>query len=46
VGQLGAIGSLSGEGTQEIGYGINPEARGQGFATEAVGALVAHLATG
>ena len=43
VGQLGSIGSLSDEGTQEIGYGINPEACGQGFATEAVGALVAHL---
>jgi RimJ/RimL family protein N-acetyltransferase len=45
VGQLGAIGRLGDEGTQEIGYGINPEACGQGFATEAVGALAAHLLT-
>lgn len=45
VGQLGAVGRLSSEGTQEIGYGFNPEACGQGFATEALAALAAHLFT-
>ena len=46
VGQLGTMGDLSSEGTFEIGYGFNPEACGQGFATEAVGALAAHLLAG
>jgi ribosomal-protein-alanine N-acetyltransferase len=43
VGQLGTMGGLSDQGAYEIGYGFNPEACGQGFATEAVGALAAHL---
>ena len=30
-------------GEWEIGYGLAPSARGRGFATEAVGALVEHL---
>jgi [ribosomal protein S5]-alanine N-acetyltransferase len=43
VGVVGATGGPSEEGEQEIGYGMNPAAQGNGYATEAVGALVAHL---
>lgn len=43
VGQLGSKGTPSAAGELEIGYGLNPSSWGQGLATEAVGALVAHL---
>lgn len=43
VGQLGAKGEPDARGDLEIGYGLNPDARNQGYATEAVGALVAAL---
>lgn len=43
IGQLGTVGEPDADGTQEIGYGFNDDARGQGFATEAVVALTAHL---
>ncbi|WP_229779620.1 GNAT family N-acetyltransferase [Deinococcus knuensis] len=43
LGQLGVLGGVNGQGEQQIGYGLTPEARGRGYATEAVGALVAHL---
>lgn len=43
VGMLGTKGPPSPDGAQEIGYGFNPAVWGQGLATEAVGALVAHL---
>ncbi|WP_029482169.1 GNAT family N-acetyltransferase [Deinococcus marmoris] len=43
IGQLGSKGRPNAAGELEIGYGLNPEAWGQGLATEAVGALVAHL---
>lgn len=45
VGMLGTKGPPSPDGAQEIGYGFNPAVWGQGLATEAVGALVAHLHT-
>jgi RimJ/RimL family protein N-acetyltransferase len=43
VGMAGAKGGPDENGVQEIGYGMNPSARGRGYATEAVGALVAEL---
>jgi RimJ/RimL family protein N-acetyltransferase len=43
VGMVGAKGGPDRAGTQEIGYGMNPDAQGRGYATEAVGALVADL---
>lgn len=43
LGQLGVVGGVNEQGEQQIGYGLTPEARGRGYATEAVGALVAHL---
>ncbi|GAA0509957.1 GNAT family protein [Deinococcus depolymerans] len=43
LGQLGVKGGVNGQGEQEIGYGLTPEARGRGYATEGVGALVTHL---
>ena len=43
IGTLGAAGALSPDGDQELGYGLIPAARGQGFGTEAVGALCAVL---
>ena len=43
VGTVGCAGGLSPEGDQEIAYGLVPGARGRGVATEAVGALCAHL---
>lgn len=45
IGQLGTVGSPDPGGAQEIGYGFNPEACGQGFATEAVVVLTTHLLT-
>ncbi|GMA14777.1 N-acetyltransferase [Deinococcus metallilatus] len=43
VGQMGAKGTPDAHGDQEIGYGLNPEVWNQGYATEAVSALVAAL---
>ncbi|EYB66783.1 N-acetyltransferase GCN5 [Deinococcus phoenicis] len=43
IGQLGAKGRPDAQGDQEIGYGLNPEAWGQGYATEAARVLVAAL---
>lgn len=43
IGQLGTNSPVDDAGAIEIGYGLNPSAHGQGHATEAVGALVAHL---
>lgn len=43
VGTVGCAGALSPDGDQEVGYGLVAVARGQGVATEAVGALCAHL---
>lgn len=43
VGTVGCAGALSPDGDQEVGYGLVAAARGQGVATEAVGALCAHL---
>lgn len=43
IGQLGSKGKPNAAGELEIGYGLNPDVWGQGLATEAVGALVAHL---
>ena len=43
IGQMGTKGGPDGRGDLEIGYGLNPEAWGQGYATEAVGALVTAL---
>lgn len=45
VGQLGVVGPINSDHTQEIGYGFNPEVWGQGLATEAVTALTTHLLT-
>lgn len=45
IGALGRFGPLSETGEIEIGYGMNPDHWGQGYATEAAGALVAHLLT-
>src|SRR5690348_13221317 len=39
LGQCGFKGPPDGEGMVEIAYGINPENRGKGYATEAAGAL-------
>ena len=43
LGTLGVAGPVSPDGDQELGYGLVPEARGEGLATEAVGALCAVL---
>ncbi|SMB95648.1 GNAT family N-acetyltransferase [Deinococcus hopiensis] len=43
IGQMGTKGLPDKRGDVEIGYGLNPGARGQGYATEAVSALVADL---
>ena len=43
LGQLGVKGGVNAQGEQEIRYGLTPDARGRGYATEAVGALVKHL---
>jgi len=43
IGTLGVAGALSPDGDQELGYRLVPAARGQGFGTEAVGALCAVL---
>ncbi|WP_309572730.1 GNAT family N-acetyltransferase [Deinococcus sp.] len=45
IGQLGTNGAVNARGDLEIGYGTNPAVWGQGYATEAVGALVTHLHT-
>ncbi|GHF38803.1 RimJ/RimL family protein N-acetyltransferase [Deinococcus metalli] len=45
IGQLGTTTHVTADGDVEIGYGMNPAVWGQGYATEAVGALVAHLHT-
>ena len=42
IGGAGFKGAPDDSGMVEIGYGLAPAARGRGFATEAVGALVAH----
>jgi ribosomal-protein-alanine N-acetyltransferase len=39
IGQLGCKGPPDARGDVEIGYGLNPEARGQGYASEMVGAF-------
>lgn len=46
IGTLGVAGGLSPDGDQEIGYGLVAPARGQGLATEAVGAVCALLEQG
>ncbi|MDV6374305.1 GNAT family N-acetyltransferase [Deinococcus arenicola] len=43
IGQLGSKGKPNAAGELEIGYGLNPSVWGQGLATEAARALVAHL---
>ena len=43
VGTVGVAGPVSPEGDQELGYGLVPTARGDGVATEAVGAVCAVL---
>lgn len=43
IGQLGTKGPPDANGTVEIGYGLNPAYWGQGYASEAVGALLAFL---
>ena len=43
IGTAGIAGGLSPDGDQELGYGLVPDARGQGLGTEAVGALCAYL---
>lgn len=43
VGLAGTKGGPDPTGVIEIGYGLNPQSRGRGLATEAVGALVTHL---
>ncbi len=42
VGLMGSKGGLSDLGDLEIGYGLNPECWGQGYATEALRALLPH----
>ncbi len=42
IGGVGFKGAPDEAGMVEIGYGLAPAARGRGFATEGVGALVAH----
>jgi ribosomal-protein-alanine N-acetyltransferase len=39
VGSAGFLGPADRDGTVEVGYGIHPSFRGQGYATEAAGAL-------
>ena len=46
IGTAGAAGGLTPDGDQELGYGLVPAARGQGLATEAVGALCSYLERG
>lgn len=41
IGALGFFGPPDADGQVELGYGVVPEARGVGIATEAVGALLA-----
>lgn len=43
IGTLGVAGAISPDGDQELGYGLVPTERGQGFGIEAVGALCAVL---
>lgn len=43
VGMIGTVGPPTPDGFQEIGYGMNPESWGRGFATESVGAVVDEL---
>ncbi|PNY80999.1 GNAT family N-acetyltransferase [Deinococcus koreensis] len=43
IGQIGTHAPPDDTGAVEIGYGLSPSARGRGYATEAVGALVQHL---
>ena len=43
IGQIGTKGKPDPAGRIEIGYGLNPASWNQGYATEAVGALVAFL---
>lgn len=43
VGDIGTKGQPNAAGEQEIGYGFNPAHWGQGYATEAVSALVQQL---
>ncbi|MGN6599120.1 MAG: GNAT family N-acetyltransferase [Actinomycetes bacterium] len=43
VGLIGTVGHPTPDGFQEIGYGMNPEVWGRGYATEAVGAVVREL---
>ncbi|MEF2276857.1 GNAT family N-acetyltransferase [Deinococcus sp. YIM 134068] len=45
VGTMGTKGEPDGSGRVEIGYGLIPEARGRGYATEAGQAFLAHLLT-
>lgn len=46
VGQVGTKGGgPDAFGVVEIGYGLSPAVRGQGLATEAIGALIEHLRT-
>lgn len=43
IGTVGARGPVDATGDQELGYGLVEHARGQGLATEAVGAVCAQL---
>jgi len=43
LGTVGVAGALSPDGDQELGYGLVPQAWGDGIGTEAVGALCAVL---
>jgi RimJ/RimL family protein N-acetyltransferase len=43
VGVVGAYGPPSADGSVTVGYGIVPEAEGQGIATEALGGLAGWL---
>lgn len=43
IGTVGCAGAVTAEGDQEIGYGLVAGARGRGLATEAAGAVCAHL---
>ena len=45
IGLLGTKGEVTPSGEQEIGYGLTPGTWGQGYATEAVGALLPWLGT-
>lgn len=44
VGELGSLGGPDADGVVEIGYGVVPDYRGRGLATEAVAGIVAWLA--